>query len=60
MIASGFLSKPNEFSLYSPLCLEREAYVVDAMTHLGLNVVPWKDLDQELVKLNKAWSSRVG
>lgn len=26
------------------------------MLNLGLNVVPWRGLAQELVKLNKAWA----
>lgn len=35
---------------------KQEADIVVVMLNLGLNVVPWKGLAPELVKLNKAWA----
>lgn len=38
---------------------KQETDIVGAMLHLGLNVVPWRSLAQELVKLNKAWAMQM-
>lgn len=39
---------------------KQEADIVGAVLNLGLNVVPWRGSDRELIKLNKAGGSANG